>query len=261
MDKRPVVLVTGAGTGVGAAVARRFASAGWDVVVQFNRSADQAQSVVGRCKAAGARAIALQGDVADDASCRAVVANSTREFGRLDALVNNAGVTKVCPAEDLEGLSAGDFQQIYAVNVVGAYQMTRAALAALRESPQASIVNVSSQAAFSGLGSSMAYAASKAALNTLTLALARSLAPRVRVNAVCPGYVNTRWARGSRDDESYRIFRDQVAELSPLKRMTEPEEVADVVYFLSSTSAPVTGELVGVDAGTHLTVNAPSALT
>ncbi|HEX7249401.1 MAG TPA: SDR family oxidoreductase, partial [Burkholderiales bacterium] len=183
-----VALVTGGSSGIGAATARLLARRGWHVAVNYSKSKAEADKVVRDC----GEAIAVQGNVAEDADCRRVAAETLARWGRLDALVNNAGTTKAAKHADLEALKAEDFERIFRVNVVGPFQMTRACAAALKQS-EGAVVNVSSVAALLGTGSSVAYAASKAALDTMTFSLARSLAPEVRVNLVAPGYVSTPW--------------------------------------------------------------------
>lgn len=265
-NQQPVALVTGGGTGIGRSVALRMASLGWRVAVNYAGSRAAAEETATACLAAGSDGLAVQGDVADDTACRRLVAATLDRWGRLDALVNNAGVTAFARADDLESLNADDFARIFAVNVAGAYQMARAAAPALRYSAggdlpapgwRPGIVNISSHGAFSGLGSSMAYAASKGALNTLTLALARSLAPDIRVNAVCPGFVDTDWVRRTMADEDYRGFRDRVAAISPLRRISTPDEIAEAVSWFLTCGASVTGQLLVVDAGVHLTIRTP----
>ncbi len=254
---KPVAILTGAAGGVGAAIAFELARRGWNLLVNYRSSEEQAAKTGSALRAEGADVLLVQGDVALEENCLALVAAAEQRWQRIDALVNNAAVTTPCPAEQLDGLHAEDFQKIMGVNVVGAYQMTRACVSRLRESPHASVVNISSQAAFSGLGSSIAYAASKAALNTMTLSLARALAPAIRVNAVCPGFVNTRWVSDAMDADAFRRFRAEVETMTPLGRMAEASDVAEVVAFLVTCRAPLTGELIGVDGGNHLTVNAP----
>ena len=200
-------IVTGSATGIGAAVARALASRGWGVVINYTRSEREARETVAACRAAGGEAVLCRGDVAFDADCRRLVATALEAFGRLDALVNNAGITKFVAADDMDGLDAADFDRIFAVNVLGAFQMARAARATLEASGDGAIVNLSSYSGMNGLGSSLAYAASKGALNTLTKGLAHTLAPHVRVNAVCPGYADTRWARVGPRGRSLRALQ------------------------------------------------------
>jgi 3-oxoacyl-[acyl-carrier protein] reductase len=178
-----VVIVTGASSGIGEAIALEMARRGWRVVVNYSKSAAQAEAVAKACREAGGDAIAVRANVAEDADCRALVKAALDQWGRLDALVNNAGTTKFVLHADLEGLSAEDFQRIYATNVIGPFQMCRAAAAELRKA-RGAVVNVSSLASRVATGSSIAYAASKSALNTLSMSLARTLAPEVRVNVL-----------------------------------------------------------------------------
>jgi 3-oxoacyl-[acyl-carrier protein] reductase len=254
---RKSAIVTGSATGIGAAIAVALARAGWNVLINYSRSAAEAKATARLCQDAGAEAIVARGDVAGDADCRRLVALALKRWGRLDALVNNAGITKFVARGRLGDLSAKDFQRIFAVNLIGAYQMSRAAARPLARSGRGAIVNISSHGAFTGLGSSMAYAASKGALNTLTLALARELAPEIRVNAVCPGFVDTRWTRGKMTRSAYAAFRRRVATMTPLRRMVAPEDVAEAVLWFIASAVAVTGQLLVIDGGNHLTVNAP----
>ena len=250
-------IITGGATGIGAAIARALAARGWCVLVNYTKSEAEARATAEACTAAGVEALVARGDVARDADCQALVAQALAAWGRLDALVNSAGITKFVSAKNLEALTGDDFERIFAVNLKGAYQMARAAAPALTASGAGAIVNISSHSAFTGLGSSMAYAASKGALNTLTLSLARALAPEVRVNAVCPGFVDTRWAKGAMDEASYTAFKARVVESAPLRRMTMPDDVAEAALWLIEGGRAITGQLLVVDGGNHLNVNLP----
>lgn len=243
------VIVTGSSSGIGAACVRRLAGKGCNVAVNYSRSAEAAEAVAKECRALGAEAIVVQADVADDADCRRLVAAAMDAWGRLDGLVNNAGTTKFCDHADLEGLSAEDFQAIYAVNVVGPYQMSRAAAAVMKEG---AIVNVASMAGVMGIGSSIAYAASKGALNTMTLSLARVLGPRIRVNAVCPGFVQGEWLRAGFGDERYEAILRHLTETNPLGAPGRPEDMAEVAVWFLEGARTVTGEVMMVDSGFHL---------
>ncbi len=254
-----VVLVTGASTGLGRALAVGAAQRGAQtVVVNYARSAEEAEGTAAQVRAAGSEAVVVQGDVAQDGDCAGIVAAAER-FGRIDALFNNAGVTKFAPRHgDLDALSGEDFLRLYDVNVVGAWRMIRAARALLEaaersaEQGPAAVVNTSSIAGVTGIGSSIAYAASKGALNTLTLSLARALAPKIRVNAVCPGYIDTPWHERAGGEFAERL-REGAAACTPLKASSTPEDIADATLFLGSPlSRHVTGETLLVDAGTHL---------
>jgi 3-oxoacyl-[acyl-carrier protein] reductase len=251
-EARPVAVVTGAGSGIGAACAKRFAAEGFDVLVNFSRNKVGAARIVDDCKAAGADAIAVKGSVANDGDCTAIAAAAVSRWGRIDALVNCAGTTISASAADLEALTGQDFAGIFAVNVNGAYQMTRAVWPHLRQAPAASIVNVSSSGGSTGLGSSLAYAASKGALNTLTLGLARALAPHARVNAVCPGVVDTEWRLAWQTPEQYEVFKKNEAAAVPLGKITSAEDVADAIFWFTKSARTVTGQLMTIDAGMNL---------
>jgi 3-oxoacyl-[acyl-carrier protein] reductase len=246
-----VAVVTGASSGVGAETARLLAGRGCAVAINFARRREAAEAVAAECATLGGEAMLAQGDVADDAACRRIVDDAVARWGRLDYLVNNAGTTKFVGHRNLAGLSAEDFQRIYAVNTIGAFQMVRAAEPHLRAA-RGSVVNVSSVAGVYASGSSLAYAASKAALNGLTLGLARVLGPEVRINAVCPGFIEGDWLRDGMGENAYEAGRRNWIENAPLGRPNTADDVAqNVVMFL--TSAPnVTGEIFLVDAGMKL---------
>jgi len=201
--------------------------------------------------------VVVQGDVSRDEDCRKIAA-AAAPWGRLDALINNAGTTKHMAHDNLDGLSAEDFQRIFGVNTIGPFQMVRAARSLLEAGATASgrastVVNVSSVAGISGVGSSVAYAASKGALNTMTLSLARALAPLIRVNTVCPGYIDTPWFTKGRGVDGAAKVRDSVVAKVPLKRASTAEDVAGLVCFLATpASSNMTGEIVRMDAGAHL---------
>jgi len=247
---RAVYIVTGSSAGIGAACAQRLAARGAGVVVNYTAGEASAGEVAAACAAAGGEAIVVRGDVSQDLDCRALADAALAHWGRIDGLVNNAGITVFASHHDLEALDQADFQRLYGVNVIGPYQMARAVAPALRERGGA-IVNVSSMAALSGEGSSIAYAASKGALNTLTLSLARALAPAIRVNAVCPGLVQTRWTAAAlgADAAARRVATWEAA--APLGRIITPEDVADAIVWLLDAGS-VTGEILSLDAGMHL---------
>jgi len=242
---RPVALVTGAATGVGRAVAIRMAEHGYDVVVNYSRSAEEAQETLAAVQAAGVRGLLAQCDVSDDASVRNMVAETERTFGRLDVLVNNAATTFFIEHKQLEELTEDKWDRILAVNLKGPFFVTRACVPLLKQSPQAAVVNVSSVAGFVGWGSSIAYCASKGGLNTMTKSLARALAPEIRVNAVCPGPIDTRWLRKWMSDE--RI--DSMVAEYPIPRAAQPEDIADTVCYLAIGTTLTTGQCLIVDGG------------
>jgi 3-oxoacyl-[acyl-carrier protein] reductase len=258
MEER-VAIVTGASSGIGAASARMLAERGVRVIVNYAGNASGADEVVAACRAAGAEAEAVQGDVADDAACRAIATAATERWGRIDTLVNNAGTTVSADARDLDALDADDFRRLYDVNVIGAYQMTRAALPALRSGGQGSVVMTSSIAGITGMGSSVAYSCSKGALNTMTLALARSLAPQVRVNAVCPGFVDSAWWARRHDEATIDKMRARSASAALLRRTAPSEEVAEAVVLFAIGSRSITGQLLAVDNGMTLNIGQPLA--
>jgi len=253
--KNAVCIVTGSASGIGAASAVMLAGKGARVVVNYSKSETAARATLDACKAAGAKfggeALLVQADVAQDDDCRYLAASALDKWGRIDALVNNAGATKFAGHADLEALSAEDFQRIYAVNVVGAYQMVRACAPAMKQGGRGAVVNVSSIAGKNGMGSSIAYAASKGALNTMTMSLARALGPEIRVNAVCPGMVDTRWLREGYG-ERYAAIEARYRQGTPLGRPGTPEEVAAVIAWLIEGADLVTGEAILVDSGMHL---------
>ncbi len=247
------VIITGAGTGLGAATALGLARMGANVAVNYASSAEAAEKVVEACRGAGVKAFSVKASVADFADCQRLVAETARMLGGVDVLINNAGITKMADQGDLDALDAEDFERIYRVNVIGSYQMVRAARSALDVSGEGAVVNISSMAGVRGIGSSIAYAASKGALNTMTLSMARSLAPRIRVNAVCPGYIASGWFTKWGDKGRDEALATQVAQTTPLQRAPTPEDVAGLILFLASpASRNITGEIILTDAGMHL---------
>jgi 3-oxoacyl-[acyl-carrier protein] reductase len=248
MDKR-VCVVTGSSSGIGAATVERFAREGWNVAINFSRDPAPARRIAETCGAAGADVLTHQADISEDAACRAFAAAVEARWGRCDVLVNNAGATKFVDARDLDGLSADDFQRIFSVNVVGPFQMARAFARLMRKTPGGGIVNVSSIASLLGQGSSIAYAASKGALNTLTLSLARTLGPEIRVNAVAPGMVDSSWLRTGLGEERFAARRDAYIGRAALRDLINPEDVADAIFWLGAGAKKTSGEVLVVDAG------------
>jgi 3-oxoacyl-[acyl-carrier protein] reductase len=240
-------IVTGSGSGIGAATAIELSKRGWSVVINYSKNADKAREVAVKCK----DAILVQADTGEDADCRKLVQAALDKWGRVDALVNNAGTTKFVKHADLDGLSADDFLRIYRVNVVGPFQMARACAPALKRAKGA-VVNVSSVAAKLGTGSSIAYAASKSALNAMTFSLARVLGPEVRVNAVCPGYVDTPWQHAALGDEGAAKAATRYADMVPLKDHARPEDIAETIVWLIEGARQITGEAIYIDGGLHI---------
>jgi 3-oxoacyl-[acyl-carrier protein] reductase len=249
-----IILVTGSATGLGAAIAVGAAKRGAKaVILNYSKSRTEAEATAEAVRQAGAEAEIVQGDVAEDADCRSI-ADAAARFGRLDALVNNAGITKhVQNHAKLDALSKEDFLNLYAVNTVGPFQMLRACRPLLEAAERPSVLMTSSIAAVTGVGSSVAYAASKGALNTMVLSLARALAPKIRVNAICPGYIDTRWFSSVFGEEKAARVRENVAQSVPLQVASQPEDIADAaLFFISDAARHVTGETLLVDGGMHL---------
>jgi 3-oxoacyl-[acyl-carrier protein] reductase len=250
-------IVTGSASGLGAATAAILARDGARIVVNYSSSQKEAEATADLCRAAGGEVVVVQGDVSRDEDCRKIVA-AAAPWGRIDALINNAGTTKHMAHGNLDGLSAEDFQRLFGVNTIGPFQMVRAARSLLEAGAKASgrasaVVNVSSVAGISGVGSSIAYAASKGALNTITYSLARALAPLIRVNTVCPGYIDTPWFTKGRGEDGAKQVRDSVVAKVPLKVASTADDIAALVCFLATpASSNMTGELVRMDAGLHL---------
>jgi 3-oxoacyl-[acyl-carrier protein] reductase len=251
-EHRGVAIVTGSSRGVGAATARLLAQDGYAVVVNFSRSLEGAEETAAACQALGAETLLCQADVAQDADCRRLVEETMQKWGRVDALVNNAGTTKFCAAEDLEGLTKDDFLNIYAVNLVGPYQMIRAAAPHMKKLGKGVVVNVASVAGVIAIGSSVAYIASKASLIALTKALARALGPEIRLNAVCPGFIQGEWLKEGMGQERFEAVKKYLEGTLPLRATCTAEQVAGAIHFFIRGADLVTGETLLLDGGLHL---------
>jgi ketoreductase RED2 len=238
-----VAVVTGSSSGIGAATARALAAVGATVVVNSARSDEAGRALASKIP----RATYVRADIADEEQARMLVARTVEEHGRLDVLVNNAGTTAVVPHADLEAATPELWRRIFDVNVFGTWQVSVAAVPHLREHGDGVIVNVSSVAGHRPTGSSIPYAASKAAVSHLTTLLANVLGPEIRVNAVAPGLVDTPWTSGP----EWETVRSFVHAQAPLARSATPVDVADVILGLV-TARYVTGEVVLVDGGIHL---------
>jgi 3-oxoacyl-[acyl-carrier protein] reductase len=247
-----VAIVTGSSSGVGAATARQLAEKGCHVVINYASNEQGARQTQAACEALGVETLVMQADVASDADCRALASAAEDRWGRIDALVNNAGTTKFCNHADLDGLSAEDFQRIYAVNTVGAYQMVRAVEGAMRRGGRGSIVNVASIAGVMGVGSCIAYAASKGALITMGLSLARVLGPEIRLNTVCPGFIQGDWLEEGMGADNYARAKASLEQNTPLKLTSTPDTVAEVIVYFLTGASTVTGETLLLDGGHHL---------
>jgi ketoreductase RED2 len=236
-----VVIVTGSSSGIGEATARAFDAEGAHVVVNSSTSVEAGEAVAGTL----ARGTYVQADVSDPAACEALVEAAVSRFGRLDVLVNNAGVTEVIAHHDLDAVTDEVFRRILDVNVLGPWRLTRLAMPHLRASGDGSVVNITSVAGVRPTGSSIPYAASKAALNHITALLANVTGPEVRVNAVAPGLIRTPWTA------DWEFVHDAMVDRTPLQRSGEPEDVASAVVDVAA-SPYLTGQVVVVDGGLSL---------
>jgi 3-oxoacyl-[acyl-carrier protein] reductase len=242
MSQERVALVTGSATGIGRSAAWRLAERGYAVTVNYSKSKDEADETADGVRSRGAKALVYAANVADDTAVRAMVERTTEEFGGLDVLVNNAATTHFVAHTDLEGLTAEVWDEILDVNLKGTFFACRAAMEHLK-ARNGTIVNVASVAGVAGSGSSIAYAASKGAVITLTKSLARAFAPEVRVNAVAPGPVQTRWLADHQD------MVEQAMKITPLKRPATPDDIADAIVFLADVATLMTGQVLVIDGG------------
>jgi 3-oxoacyl-[acyl-carrier protein] reductase len=248
MDQiRPVALVTGASSGIGRASAVALGAAGFDVVINFSRSEKVAREAAALTEAKGASTLLFQCDVSDDASVRKMLAATGGRFGRLDALVNNAGITTNVKPGDFEAMTAEEWDRVFAVNVRGIFQVTRAAAPLLKAS-RGSIVNTASIVGLRPGPQPLAYAASKAAVVSLTKLLALNLGPDIRVNAVAPGWIEGEWMERMLKDK-YEDLIARRAKSTPLRRCATPEDVAEVIVNLLVSNRFVNGEVIVVDGG------------
>jgi len=252
MSDNPVAIVTGGSRGVGAATARMLSENGWNVVITCSSSIQDADQVAKNCTNENAEVVALQADVSKDIECIATINKAIEKWGRIDALINNAGTTKFAwDHSDLDSLAAEDFQYIYGVNVVGPFQMVKAAKEHLLKSENPCVVNISSIAGIKGIGSSVAYASSKGALNTMTISMARNLGP-IRVNAICPGFIDGEWLKAGLGEEMFDAAKSNLESTVPLKSVATPETIAESILALISLNKNATGQLLILDGGHHL---------
>jgi len=240
-------LITGASRGVGAATALALAKAGCKVAINYNQSLERAEQVAVQCHEAGAEAILVQGDVAEDTACRSMVEQALSVFGGLDILINNAGTTRFIDFPNLEDVKDEDWDRIFAVNLKGPFQMARAAREALAEDEGGVIVNTASIAGMVGAGSSIPYCASKAALINLTLSLARTLGPEIRVNAIAPGFIEGEWLQNGLG-ETYEQVKAAKAAGTVLGKVSTPDDIASgIIAMVLATNT--TGHTLVIDGG------------
>ncbi|HKP57532.1 MAG TPA: SDR family oxidoreductase [Polyangiales bacterium] len=251
--KGKAAIVTGSGTGVGRATALKLAAKGCAVLINYSKSKDAAERVCDEVKALGVPTRAFQANVADDNDCKAMVAAALETFGRLDVLVNNAGTTRFINHNDLDAVMPEDWDNIMSVNLRGPFQCIRAARQALQAHGQGCVVNVSSIAGLRAIGSSVPYCASKAALNNLTLSMARVLAPSVRVNAVAPAFIAGEWLKEGLG-EGYEKTKSYWESKAVLRKVCEPGDVADAILSLIEGSELVTGQIIPIEGGQMLAI-------
>jgi 3-oxoacyl-[acyl-carrier protein] reductase len=247
-------IVTGGSGGIGSAVCAKLAKGGANILVNYNDSEDAAIQAVKELNALGVDAIAYPADIADEAAVQKMISAAYHRWGQIDILINNAGYTKYVSHANLGELDDLAWQQTLAVNLLGPWHASKAASHIMRDKGKGAIVNVASTAALSGTGSSVAYAASKAGLIAMTKAMARALAPNIRVNAVAPGMVNTGWLRrySSLDENGIKKLHEKYISQTPMRRIVSADEVAEAIVWLAADATGVTGEIVTVDGGHHL---------
>jgi len=249
-----VALVTGAAVGMGRSIAVALGREGAKVAVNYSRSEADAEETVKQVRETGAEAVALRADVSKDAEVRAMVEQTIERFGRIDVLVNNAGITAHVPFENLEALDDEAFDRLYAVNVKGPFFTTRAVAPHMKRQGHGRIINLGSVAGQRPFGSSLAYSASKAALMHLSRCMAKTLGPEIRINCVVPGQiVDTRWNEGRAGYDPDAAAKSG-AQAVPLKRVGVSDDVAEVCLFLATGADFLTGVEINVDGGRELTV-------
>jgi 3-oxoacyl-[acyl-carrier protein] reductase len=248
MDRRKRALVTGGATGIGRAAVLHLARAGFDVALNYRSSADAARTVAAEAEAAGAKVLLLAGDVADDAQVRAMLKQVEAAFGGLEALINNAGTTIPTPPKELDAVSVDDWDRVFAVNVRGLFLVTRAAVPLLKRGEAPSIVNTASIVGLRPGPQPLPYAASKAAIVSLTKQLAGALGPEIRVNAVAPGWMEGEWMERMLGD-NYERLMERRAKATPLGRCVTADDVAETMLSLILSNRFVTGEIIVIDGG------------
>lgn len=245
---KPVALVTGAATGIGRSAAIALAKNGYDVVINYSKSEDAAKTTARDAEAAGAKTLLHRCDVSDDTGVRAMLSVTEKEFGRLDVLINNAGTTVDVEPKNLDKMTVEAWNRVFAVNVLGLFLVTRAAVPLLKKSPNGCIINTCSIAGLRPSAQPLPYAASKAAVANLTKTLANALGPQIRVNAVAPGWIEGDWMKRTLA-QNYEGLMERRAKYTPLKRCCTEDDVADSMLSLILHNRFVTGEIIIVDGG------------
>ena len=248
---KPVAIITGASRGVGKAVAIMLAEKGWNLTLTCSSSLKEAEKVAKECNDLGAETLVLVSDVSNDLKCRETVDATIEKLNKLYTLINNAGRTVFKAHENMSVLKSEDFLEIYKTNTVGPYMMIKEAEEFLRKSPIASVVNIASIAGVIGVGSSIAYVASKGALVMMTKSLAKALGP-IRINAICPGFIEGEWLKKGLGDEAYEATKNYIESSTPLNMVCNPEKVAKGVWFFVEDAVATTGETLILDGGFHL---------
>lgn len=240
--KNKVALITGGGTGIGRAIGLAFAKEGASIAINYSRSENEALTTAKEITDLGVSAMTIKADVSNDDQVHNMVKKVADKFGRLDILVNSAGTTTFVEASDLEGLTEEIWDRTIDVNLKGTFFCCRAVVPIMKSVDGGSIINISSIAGITGVGSSMAYSASKAGVICLTKSLARTLAPDIRVNTIAPGFVDSRWTEG------WDEYRKMHISSTPMKRVAKPEDVAVSALYLVHSDF-VTGQVIVVDGG------------
>jgi len=248
VTSRKVALVTGAATGIGKSAVLALARAGYDVAINYNSSETAARATAREAEKLGAKALLAKCDVSDEAGVRSMLDSVNKTFGRLDVLINNAGTTASWKAKDLDSLSLEEWDRVFAVNVRGLFQVTRASLPLLRKGDHPCIVNTASIVGLRPGPQPLPYAASKAAVVNLTKTLAWNLGPEIRVNAVAPGWMEGDWMKRMLKDK-YEDLMGKRAKSTPLKRVVTAEDVAETMMSLIQSNRFVTGEVIIIDGG------------
>jgi 3-oxoacyl-[acyl-carrier protein] reductase len=248
MERRKRALVTGGATGIGRAAALKLARSGFDVAVNYLTSAQAAKAVAAEAEDAGAKVLLLQGDVSDDAQVRALMAKVDEAFGGLEALINNAGTTIMTPPKDMDAVSVAEWDRVFAVNVRGLFLVTRAAVPLLKKGVEPAIVNTASIVGLRPGPQPLPYAASKAAIVSLTKQFAGALGPEIRVNAVAPGWMEGDWMNRMLG-ENYERLMERRAKATPLQRCVTADDVAETMLSLIVSNRFVNGEIIVIDGG------------